>query len=370
MSDVFQGPGWWMASDGKWYPPERHPDINYRNQHAVAKPPSDFPAVGIHNNDDTETTSTSTFSEMVISRSAQLDETAEISGQELSDHLEQVERQRQEAAEQLAAQEREAQLVAEQVEAQQRAAESTSARVSDISTGPDGSGVETKPAAVQRGTSLAPERSIPQDLGRPKPSRAFSVASPDFVNPPERPVFDRTVPPSVVNAPARKPSVPGRTELELDVPTGVRLTPAPVTAEPALRPSTALVHVPSVPLQVASTKDRVLASLLFISGIAMIIGTFLEWTIDPIAETGWVRGDGIATILAGVVGSAMAGPIFVGFRHVLPKATAIVAGLVGVVVVGLAAINASGLGIGIYVELVAAIVMVGAAAADQGDALD
>jgi hypothetical protein len=26
MSDVSQGPGWWRASDDKWYAPERHPD--------------------------------------------------------------------------------------------------------------------------------------------------------------------------------------------------------------------------------------------------------------------------------------------------------------------------------------------------------
>ena len=25
MSDVSQGPGWWQASDGRWYPPEQHP---------------------------------------------------------------------------------------------------------------------------------------------------------------------------------------------------------------------------------------------------------------------------------------------------------------------------------------------------------
>jgi len=25
MSDTSQGPGWWLASDGKWYPPESHP---------------------------------------------------------------------------------------------------------------------------------------------------------------------------------------------------------------------------------------------------------------------------------------------------------------------------------------------------------
>ncbi len=26
MSNVSQGQGWWQASDGKWYPPEQHPD--------------------------------------------------------------------------------------------------------------------------------------------------------------------------------------------------------------------------------------------------------------------------------------------------------------------------------------------------------
>ena len=27
MSDASQGPGWWQASDGKWYPPEQQPGI-------------------------------------------------------------------------------------------------------------------------------------------------------------------------------------------------------------------------------------------------------------------------------------------------------------------------------------------------------
>ena len=26
MSDTSQGPGWWQASDGKWYPPEHRLD--------------------------------------------------------------------------------------------------------------------------------------------------------------------------------------------------------------------------------------------------------------------------------------------------------------------------------------------------------
>jgi hypothetical protein len=34
MSDVSQGPGWWMASDGRWYAPETHPSVR-----PVAAPP-------------------------------------------------------------------------------------------------------------------------------------------------------------------------------------------------------------------------------------------------------------------------------------------------------------------------------------------
>ena len=34
MSDTSQGPGWWIASDGKWYPPELHP-----NYAPLAPPP-------------------------------------------------------------------------------------------------------------------------------------------------------------------------------------------------------------------------------------------------------------------------------------------------------------------------------------------
>ena len=27
MSDKPEGPGWWIASDGNWYPPEQHPSV-------------------------------------------------------------------------------------------------------------------------------------------------------------------------------------------------------------------------------------------------------------------------------------------------------------------------------------------------------
>ena len=29
MSDVWQGPGWWLASDGKWYPADAEPGALY-----------------------------------------------------------------------------------------------------------------------------------------------------------------------------------------------------------------------------------------------------------------------------------------------------------------------------------------------------
>lgn len=40
MSDVQQGWGWWQASDGKWYPPESHPQ--YQGAPPVAGYPGQF----------------------------------------------------------------------------------------------------------------------------------------------------------------------------------------------------------------------------------------------------------------------------------------------------------------------------------------
>jgi hypothetical protein len=40
MSDVPNGPGWWQASDGRWYPPESHP--GYRPQAAVPAAPNPY----------------------------------------------------------------------------------------------------------------------------------------------------------------------------------------------------------------------------------------------------------------------------------------------------------------------------------------
>lgn len=356
MSDVFQGPGWWMASDGKWYAPDRHPDEGYRNQFVgltlQASEEATFPSVELRAEAQTETTSTAAFSEMVVSRSAGLEETAEISGEDLAEHLEQVEQQRQ-----------------EQIEQQRNQVEQQKVRAQQVDMANSQPVTQDTPATTD--TQSAPTR-VPADVPV-RPEQTFSVAAPPTLASTERPIFDGAAPASVVDAPRRPASVVGRTELEVGASStpasASSLSAAPVTAEPLRRPSTALVHLPAAPLAVASTRDRVLAVLIFLSGITMIVGTFLVWTTEPLLQSGWERGEGIATILGGVLGSAMAGPIFVGFRHVLPKATAIVAGFVGIMVVGLAAISDGAPGIGFYAVLTASIVMVAAAVADQGDSL-
>ena len=40
MSDKPEGPGWWIASDGKWYPPELHPSFKHDSHAAPATMPS------------------------------------------------------------------------------------------------------------------------------------------------------------------------------------------------------------------------------------------------------------------------------------------------------------------------------------------
>ncbi len=38
MSDVSQGHGWWIASDGKWYPPDLHPSVREKQAQQQQKP--------------------------------------------------------------------------------------------------------------------------------------------------------------------------------------------------------------------------------------------------------------------------------------------------------------------------------------------
>jgi len=47
MSDTSQGPGWWLASDGRWYPPEQHPGGQLPPPSPYAAP-HEWPTVATH----------------------------------------------------------------------------------------------------------------------------------------------------------------------------------------------------------------------------------------------------------------------------------------------------------------------------------
>lgn len=53
MSEDQTGPGWWQATDGKWYPPESHPSYT-SSQPPTLPPPAPFP--GRHQSNGTQTT--------------------------------------------------------------------------------------------------------------------------------------------------------------------------------------------------------------------------------------------------------------------------------------------------------------------------
>ena len=138
-------------------------------------------------------------------------------------------------------------------------------------------------------------------------------------------------------APAEVPTVAGRTKLEIQ-PEVAKSAPTIglSTVEPAQ--TTALVHVPEVAHPRNDGLDRALSVLLFLSGLAMIAGTFMVWTTGPVDEVGWDRSDGVIVVVAGVVAATAAGPLFAGIRSVA-RGLAVVAGLVAAMVVGLSLIH-------------------------------
>ena len=46
MASTQRGPGWWMASDGKWYPPESRPVANQPSQAPPPPAPPQLPPAG------------------------------------------------------------------------------------------------------------------------------------------------------------------------------------------------------------------------------------------------------------------------------------------------------------------------------------
>lgn len=46
MSDVSQGPGWWLASDGKWYSPDQAPGYSWPGSPPPGYAPTGYPPPG------------------------------------------------------------------------------------------------------------------------------------------------------------------------------------------------------------------------------------------------------------------------------------------------------------------------------------
>ena len=139
---------------------------------------------------------------------------------------------------------------------------------------------------------------------------------------------------------ADPPSVAGRTKLEIQSNDSDGARPGSLGLAPPVEVSTTtdLIHVPSDEKTPVDILDRILAFVVFVSGLAMIVGTFLNWTTGPGDEVGWDRPDGIVAVVAGVVAATASGPLFVGIRFI-SRPVAIVAGVVAVMVAGVVGVT-------------------------------
>ena len=267
MSDVFEGPGWWMASDGRWYAPERHPDADYRTRFD----PPESESSAVHNGQSSIESPPSFAAARADSQPH--DSTAR-----------------------------------------------EQARVASL----NGNGVVDEPVEAE------------------VDEFEFRVNKAPDVELGERPTFAPNVPASVVS-PRPTTSKIG-SEIELQNPfSNARPTYEPnLGTAPAAGTSavTDIVFVePEHPRLGVPVRDRITAALMFVAGVGVIVGSFLEWTTGIPSESGWERGEGIVTVVAGVVAAAAAGPMFVGLRHVVSQVAAIISGLASLVAVGIVVIS-------------------------------
>jgi len=337
MSDVFEGPGWWMASDAKWYAPHLHPDPTYRRAWAARETPPEPERHGPKTNGAPSEVTKASVAVTALAPAA--------------------------------------------------------ATVVDTLSPPPvpvaALGRRMPPAVVTRyDGSRAPVVDLLADAPAIDLTEPAAPPAIDLTEPVDAPIPDQDVEEPSERVLLEPPVEPDTNDVEIvaDV-DDVEITYAvePVRVQPsvvAAPPSTALVYVgPETVLyeEPATRWDRMVAAALFLAGITLIVGTFLTWSDTPSSElSGWDMGDGIATVLAGILGSAAAGPILVGFRHMIPKTIALISGLVALVVTGLAALrvvnddvlNGTTLGVGVWVVLGGSLMMLLAAWADRSTLAD
>ena len=338
MSDVFEGPGWWLASDGKWYAPHLHHDESYRAAHAIPEERHDTFSIGQSEEGpkvgDVLSTAMPAASVVTVSDSSPTEKPSS-AGTPVS-------------------------AVIARAEELRRRARSERLQVDEEEREPEGeTGGEAAEAADEAQAELAePDSDTAAEVddggARRQPTSRARLEVGATGNTPRTRGMPRTLPDQ---SEGQKPAIAMRDESRI---VSTDLVPVPR-------------FEPSGPYPV-DLYDRVVASVMFLSGVAMIVGTFMPWEVGPrMSSTGWDLGDGLATVVAGVLGSAAAGPIFVGYRHVVPKTIAIVAGLVATVVVGLSGLQAisdssaanTTVGGGFWVVAVSGVAMLMAALADR-----
>lgn len=396
VSDVFPGEGWWMASDGKWYAPQLHHDPAYRAKYATPAPVEldetpgdDGEQVGVESEELEEATIDSP-EEPHDSSSGWVDE-AEVVAPEPASTTGGMPPPVVKPAEPAATATDVAPAFSDE------APPLESIRWPDL---PDTQSDVVADTTPDR-TEVAPaEPSTPTLESAAEESDSVSSDEDDWVThgptvaagsgpvtvaPPTpepasvKPAFETKRPPSVVGqAPTSRARLEvGRSVSEADD-RGSSLKPSTASMSPRPRSTPTQSESGLTEIRVykepAELVDRAIAAVLFLSGLTMIVGTFVDWISEAGADTtGWERGDGIATVFAGVFGAAAAGPIFVGFRHIVPKTVAIVCGLIGAVVVGLVGLDvtsdsaaaATSLAPGFWLTLAGSMVMIVAGVAER-----
>ncbi|MCH7789904.1 MAG: hypothetical protein IH940_10755 [Acidobacteria bacterium] len=138
--------------------------------------------------------------------------------------------------------------------------------------------------------------------------------------------------------PARFPDQPPTTEQIRVVATPVaqQLRTAPPAARLPAPPTTWRGSLEGPRPEVDRGSNRMVAVVIFLMGIAMIVGSFAPWVSfggsHGGSQSGFDRTVGIVTIVAGLVLAAVAGILFVGVRSLILKLIILLAGVIGFIV--------------------------------------
>lgn len=343
-----------MASDGKWYDPSTHPDPNYRASLAN----TDVAVVDVPIEAEVELEVEESDSDVVLDlteSTADLSETKEITtevDEAEPNESELVEGASDEMSKAPQPESRPGSINAAPVEAPEREKVSTASPgatgwIADTSAEQAHVGFadveETETLTTEERVEAIQAREMEERRVRLERARRSAEALRDRMVPvPEDETEEQIEESDLTPEPAHMATqVTGRTKLEIN--DGAANGPDGHTplhfASPPTATTTALVHVPGADKPEIDPIDRLLAVLLFMCGIGMVIGAFMEWTNGPTTEIGWERPDGIVVVVAGAIAAAAAGPLYGGLYAAWARGVGITAGVVGLMSVGVVTVT-------------------------------